>query len=82
MRHRKAGKRLGRRKEERIALQRNLTASLFDQFGEDKEYIRTTITKAKWVKSFAERCITLGTPARAWRFVVEGGNCSASSLSL
>ena len=60
MRHRKAGKRLGRRKEERIALQRNLTAALFDQFGEDKEYIRTTITKAKWVKPFAERCITLG----------------------
>ena len=60
MRHKKAGKRLSRRKEERIALQRNLTAALFDQFGEDKEYIFTTITKAKWVRPFAERCITLG----------------------
>jgi large subunit ribosomal protein L17 len=59
VRHRKAGKRLGRRKEERIALQRNLTLALCDQFGEDKEFIRTTITKAKWVRSFAERCITL-----------------------
>ncbi|RMG16091.1 MAG: hypothetical protein D6731_06925 [Planctomycetota bacterium] len=60
MRHKKAGKRLGRRKEERVALQRNLTAALFDQFGEEKEFIFTTVTKAKWVKPFAERCITLG----------------------
>lgn len=60
MRHRKAGKRLSRRKEERIALARNLTSSLFEQFGEDREFIYTTRTKAKWVRPFAERCITLG----------------------
>jgi large subunit ribosomal protein L17 len=61
MRHRKAGKRLSRRREERIALQRNLTAALFDQFGEeDREFIFTTRTKAKWVRPFVERCITLG----------------------
>lgn len=60
MRHKKAGKKLSRRKEERIALARNLTRSLFLQFGEDKEYILTTTTKAKWVKPFAEKCITLG----------------------
>ncbi|MDC3379434.1 bL17 family ribosomal protein, partial [Planctomycetota bacterium] len=61
MRHRKAGKKLSRRKEERVALARNLTAGLFEQFGKPKrEHITTTITKAKWVRPFAERCITLG----------------------
>ena len=60
MRHRKAGKRLSRKKEERIALQRNLTRSLFEQFGGDREFIFTTRAKAKWVRPFAERCITLG----------------------
>ena len=60
MRHRNAGKRLGRRSEERLALARNLTSSLFQQFGQDREFITTTVVKAKWVKSFAEQCITLG----------------------
>jgi large subunit ribosomal protein L17 len=60
VRHRNAGKRLGRRKEERLALARNLTASLFGRFGEEREFITTTIVKAKWVKPFAEKCITLG----------------------
>jgi len=46
MRHRIAGKKLARRKEERLALARNLTRGLFEQFGEDKEYILTTVTKA------------------------------------
>lgn len=59
MRHRKAGKRLSRRKEERIALARNLTGSLCEQFGGEREFIYTTRTKAKWVRPFAERCITL-----------------------
>jgi large subunit ribosomal protein L17 len=60
MRHRNAGKRLGRRKEERLALARNLTASLFGRFGQEREFITTTIVKAKWVKPFAEKAITLG----------------------
>lgn len=60
MRHRNAGKRLGRRKEERLALARNLTASLFQRFGNEREFITTTIVKAKWVKPFAEKAITLG----------------------
>ena len=56
MRHRKAGKRLSRRREERVALARNLTAALFEQFGEEKrEFIFTTRTKAKWVRPFAEK---------------------------
>lgn len=60
MRHRKAGKKLDRRKEERLALARNLTRSLFERFGGKQEYIFTSITKAKWVKPWAERCITMG----------------------
>lgn len=60
MRHRNAGKRLGRRSEEKLALARNLTMSLFERFGNEREFITTSITKAKWVKPFAEKAITLG----------------------
>ncbi len=63
MRHRVAGRRLSRTKEHRLAMRRNLVASLFQH-----ETISTTIEKAKEVKSFAEKLITLakkGTlPAR------------------
>ena len=63
MRHRVAGRRLGRDSEHRLAMRRNMVASLFEH-----ETISTTIEKAKEVKSFAEKLITLakkGTlPAR------------------
>jgi len=63
MRHRVAGRRLSRTKEHRLAMRRNLAASLIQH-----ETISTTIEKAKEVKSFAEKLITLakkGTlPAR------------------
>ena len=63
MRHRVAGRRLGRTKEHRLAMRRNMVASLFQH-----ETISTTIEKAKEVKPFAEKLITLakkGTlPAR------------------
>ena len=63
MRHRVAGRRLSRTGEHRLAMRRNLVASLFEH-----ETISTTIEKAKEVKSFAEKLITLakkGTlPAR------------------
>ncbi len=79
MRHKKAGKRLGRRKEERVALARNLTAALFDQFGEDKDFIITTITKAKWVKPFAERCITLGV--KGYRELQKAADANGSTVA-
>jgi large subunit ribosomal protein L17 len=60
MRHKVAGKKLSRNMEERIALQRGLALALIERFGEDKEFIITTITKAKWVRPFIEKCITLG----------------------
>ena len=65
MRHRVAGRELSRTSEHRLALRRNLVASLFEH-----ETISTTEIKAKEVKSFAEKLITLakeghtcGTPA-------------------
>ena len=54
MRHRVVGRELSRTKEHRIALRRNLVASLFEH-----ETISTTIQKAKEVKPFAEKMITL-----------------------
>lgn len=63
MRHRVAGRHLSRTSEHRLALRRNMTASLFEH-----ETISTTIEKAKEVRGFAEKLITLakkGTlPAR------------------
>lgn len=63
MRHRVAGRKLSRTKEHRLAMRRNLVASLIQH-----ETISTTIEKAKEVKPFAEKLITLakkGTlPAR------------------
>ncbi|MCA8920882.1 MAG: hypothetical protein KDD82_03670 [Planctomycetes bacterium] len=79
MRHKKAGKRLGRRKEERIALQRNLTRSLFKQFGTEREFILTTSTKAKWVKPFAERCITLGV--KGYRELRKAADANGGSIA-
>ena len=63
MRHRVAGRRLSRTKEHRLAMRRNIVASLIQH-----ETISTTIEKAKEVKPFADKLITLakkGTlPAR------------------
>ncbi|MHC4601844.1 MAG: 50S ribosomal protein L17, partial [Planctomycetota bacterium] len=63
MRHRVAGRRLSRTREHRLAMRRNLVAQLFQH-----ETVSTTIEKAKEVKAFAEKLITLakkGTlPAR------------------
>ena len=54
MRHRVAGRRLSRTSEHRLAMRRNLVASLFEH-----ETISTTMEKAKEVKAFAEKLITL-----------------------
>lgn len=54
MRHRKAGRHLARTSAHRLALRRNLAQSLF-QHGE----IRTTWEKAKEIRPFVERLITL-----------------------
>ncbi len=54
MRHQVAGKHLGRTSSHRLALRRNMAASLFEH-----GTISTTIEKAKYVRSFAERLITI-----------------------
>lgn len=54
MRHRVAGRKLSRTGEHRLAMRRNLAAALFEH-----ETISTTVEKAKDVRSFAERLITL-----------------------
>ncbi len=55
MRHRVAGKKLGRKTPHRVAMFRNMVTSLFD-----KERVRTTLDRAKAVRPIAERLITLG----------------------
>jgi len=54
MRHRVAYRKLGRTTSHRIALLRNLATALFE-----KERIRTTLPKAKELRSYAEKLITL-----------------------
>ena len=54
MRHRRAGRKLGRTSAHREALLRNLTSSLFLH-----ERIITTVAKAKELRRVAERMITL-----------------------
>ena len=55
MRHRVAGRKLGRKTEHRLSLFRNLVTDFID-----KERIVTTLPKAKEVSPLAERMITLG----------------------
>jgi large subunit ribosomal protein L17 len=55
MRHRIAGRKLGRKTPHRISMFRNLVTSLLD-----KERVRTTLPRAKEVRPIAERMITLG----------------------
>jgi large subunit ribosomal protein L17 len=54
MRHRVAGRKLGRTTEHRVALLRNMSTALFRN-----ERIRTTLAKAKELRPFAERLVTL-----------------------
>lgn len=55
MRHRKKGRQLGRQTKHRWALFRSLVTSLLDH-----ERIETTEAKAKEVRGFTDRMITLG----------------------
>ena len=54
MRHRVAGRKLGRNSEHRRALMRNLSRELFA-----RERIQTTLAKAKELRPFAERLVTI-----------------------
>src|SRR5437588_399003 len=54
MRHRVAHRKLGRTTSHRLALLRNLATALFE-----RERIRTTLMKAKELRPYAEKLITL-----------------------
>src|SRR3954453_4857494 len=54
MRHRKAGRKLNRKASHRLALKRSLAMALFQH-----ERIITTVPKAKEVRPFVEKLITL-----------------------
>ncbi len=60
MRHRKSGVKLGRMKDERTALRRNLIKQLFDH-----ERLQTTRAKAEAVRGQAEKLITLAKTGNA-----------------
>lgn len=55
MRHRKAGRKLGRDSPHRISMLRNMVTSFFGD-----ERIETTDAKAKELQKFAEKMVTLG----------------------
>ena len=72
MRHKVAGRRLGRDSEHRLAMRRNMVSSLFEH-----ETISTTIEKAKEIKAFSEKLITLakkGTLSARRRAISQLGN--------
>ncbi|MCZ6690743.1 MAG: 50S ribosomal protein L17 [Planctomycetota bacterium] len=60
MRHRKRGRKLGRNSSHRKALLRNMTISLVERAGTEKEFLITTREKAKECRPFAEKLVTLG----------------------
>ncbi len=60
MRHRKAHRKLGRTTEHRISMLRNMATSLINA---EKEHIVTTVAKAKELRPFVEKVITLARHA-------------------
>jgi large subunit ribosomal protein L17 len=74
MRHRRTGRKLGRNPNHQRALLRSLASALFlterdAEFDDNKPKIKgriiTTITKAKEVRPFVEKCITIACRAMA-----------------
>jgi large subunit ribosomal protein L17 len=61
MRHLKAHRKLGRTTEHRISMLRNLATSLVNA---ENEYIITTLPKAKELRPFIEKAITLSRKAQ------------------
>ena len=62
MRHKKAHRKLGRTTEHRMSMLRNMATSLINA---DKEHIVTTVQKAKELRPFVEKIITLARKAQA-----------------
>ena len=62
MRHQKAHRKLGRTTEHRVSMLRNLATSLINS---EKEHIVTTVAKAKELRPFVEKAITLARKAQS-----------------
>ena len=75
MRHLKAHRKLGRTSEHRHSMLRNLATSLINS---RDERITTTLPKAKELRPFIERAITLSRRARS----VDGDGAAAQALHL
>jgi large subunit ribosomal protein L17 len=75
MRHRKAHRKLGRTTEHRMSMLRNLATSLINS---PEERIITTLPKAKELRSFVERAITLSRRAHQ----LDGDDVTAKALHL
>jgi large subunit ribosomal protein L17 len=75
MRHRKAHRKLGRPTEHRISMLRNLATSLINS---RDERIVTTLPKAKELRPFVERAITLSRHAAS----LEGNGSEARGVHL
>src|SRR3954453_16852312 len=75
MRHLKAHRKLGRTSEHRNSMLRNLATSLINS---REERIVTTLPKAKELRPFVERAITLSRRARS----LAGDGSAASALHL
>jgi large subunit ribosomal protein L17 len=75
MRHLKAHRKLGRTTEHRMSMLRNLATSLINA---ENEHIVTTVPKAKELRSFVEKAITLAKKAQG----LEGDGAVAREVHL
>lgn len=75
MRHLKAHRKLGRTTEHRMSMLRNMATSLIIA---DKEHIITTIAKAKELRPFVEKAITLARKAQG----LDGDGAKAQEVHL
>lgn len=75
MRHLKAHRKLGRTTEHRISMLRNMATSLINA---ENEYIVTTVPKAKELRQFVEKAITLARKAQN----LEGDETKAQEVHL
>src|SRR5690606_3143894 len=75
MRHKKAHRKLGRTTEHRMSMLRNMATSLINS---EKEHSVTTIQKAKELRPFVEKAITLARKAEA----LSGDDAKAQEVHL
>ena len=75
MRHLKAHRKLGRTTEHRMSMLRNLATSLINS---EKEHIVTTVAKAKELRPFVEKVITIARKAQS----LNGNDSAAQAVHL